>query len=74
MRITRQPSGSVDGVSVDCYRVGCVYDLAPVLAEYLVLHDFAELEMRSRNDPAPVERRKMGWRNVFQRFWRSSGS
>jgi len=23
---------------------------------------------------APVERRKMEWRNVAQRFWRSSGS
>ena len=73
VRITRHPIGSVDGVNVECYQVGCVYDIAPVLADYLILNGFAEVEMRSRDEPPPVERRRMRWSDVFQRFWRSSG-
>ena len=74
VRITRQPTGSVQGSAVDCYKVGCVYDLAPALAEYLVLEGFAALEMRTQDEPTPVERRKPGWKLAFQRFFKSSGS
>ena len=74
VRITRHPIGSVEGVSVECYRVGCVYDMAPPLADYLILNGFAEVEMRSRAEPTAIERRKAGLRSVLQRFWRSSGS
>ena len=74
VRITRHPTGSVDGVSVECYQVGCVYDMAAVIADYLILNGYAEVEMRSRNEPIAVDRRKASLRNAFQRFWRSADS
>ena len=46
IRITREPSGSVDGISLRQYRPGTTYDLAPELAEYLVAAGFASIEMR----------------------------
>ena len=46
IRITREPSGSIDGISLRQYRRGTTYDLAPELAEYLVAAGFASIEMR----------------------------
>jgi hypothetical protein len=46
IRIIRQPSGAVDGVSLRDYAMGRRYDLPSSLAEYLVAQGFAFLEMR----------------------------
>jgi len=47
VRITRQPSGIVNGVSLRHYVPGHAYELGdPSLAGYLVLQGFAEFEMR----------------------------
>jgi hypothetical protein len=46
IRIIRQPSGAVDGVSLRDYARGRRYDLPSSLAEYLVAQGFAFLEMR----------------------------
>jgi hypothetical protein len=54
VRITRRPQGTVQGVSLLYYRPGEVYDLPPTLAEYLVMEDYAILEMRDHDKP-PVE-------------------
>jgi hypothetical protein len=48
VRITRQPRGVVDGVSLHFYHAGEAYDLSPELAEYLVAEGFASIEMRQR--------------------------
>ena len=48
VRITRQPRGVVDGMSLHYYHAGEAYDLAPELAEYLVAEGFASIEMRQR--------------------------
>src|SRR5688572_22004500 len=60
--IVRQPTGKVDGVSLTRFRVGRCYDLAPSLADYLIVRGFAVLEMR-RTDRArplrPTDRRRM---------------
>ena len=38
--------GTVNGLDLCHYRPGSVYDMDPVMAEYLVLEGFAALEMR----------------------------
>jgi hypothetical protein len=48
VKITRQPMGTVQGMSLNYYRAGEVYDLAPSLAEYLVMEKYAIVEMRDR--------------------------
>ena len=61
VRITRQPVGMVQGMSLKYYRPGEVYELPPSLAEYLVMEDYAIVEMRNpRARPTPVaeERRR----------------
>jgi hypothetical protein len=46
IRIIRQPSGAVDGVSLRDYDRGRRYDLPSSLAQYLMAQGFALLEMR----------------------------
>jgi hypothetical protein len=61
VRITRQPMGFIQGVSLKYYRPGEVFELPPPLAEYLVMEGYAIFEMRDRDKPAvPVseERRR----------------
>ena len=61
VRITRQPIGIVQGMSLNYYRPGEVYDLPSSLAEYLVMEKCAIVEMRDRHStPVPVaeERRR----------------
>ena len=55
VRITRQPIGMVQGMSLKYYRPGEVYELPPSLAEYLVMEDYAIVEMR---DPRASDRRQ----------------
>jgi hypothetical protein len=61
IKITRQPIGVVQGMSLNYYRLGEVYELPPSLAEYLVMEKYAIVEMRDRErKPIPVaeERRR----------------
>lgn len=61
VKITRQPVGMIQGVSLNYYRPGEVYELPPSLAEYLVMEQYAILEMRDREKPpVPIaeERRR----------------
>ena len=61
VRITRQPIGVVQGMSLLYYRPGEVYELPPSLAEYLVMEEYAIVEMRDRHrPPMPIveERRR----------------
>ena len=51
VKITRQPIGVVQGMALKYYRPGEVYELPPSLAEYLVMEDYAIVEMRDRNRP-----------------------
>jgi hypothetical protein len=46
IRIIRQPSGAVDGVSLRDYDMGRRYDLPSCLAQYLMAQGFGFLEMR----------------------------
>jgi hypothetical protein len=48
LRITRQPYGVVDGMSLHYYHAGEAYEVASQLAEYLVAEGFASIEMRQR--------------------------
>ena len=60
VRITRQPIGIVQGMSLNYYRPGEVYELPTSLAEYLVMEDYAIVEMRDRtnqHEPVVEERR-----------------
>ena len=61
VKILRQPRGTVSGVTLSHYRPGEVYDIPAILAEYLVMEQFAMLEMRDpdrRPVPVGVERRQ----------------
>lgn len=62
VKITRQPLGKVQGMSLNRYRAGEVYDLPASLAEYLVIEKYAIVEMRdrdkSRAGPITEERRR----------------
>ena len=63
VKIIRQPQGTVSGVTLRTYRPGEVYDIPPTLADYLVLEQYAILEMRDRaraHVPVAVERRRAG--------------
>jgi hypothetical protein len=62
VRMTREPAGRVEGVSLQHYRTGCVYDVPAELAEFLVALDLAVIEMRggqrsSRTRPNDRRRR-----------------
>lgn len=48
VRITHEPRGVVDGMSLHYYHEGGVYDVSPRLAEYLVADGCAVIEMRER--------------------------
>jgi hypothetical protein len=55
IRITRQPLGTIQGMSLNYYRPGDVYDLPQSLAEYLVMERYAIIEMRQQQrDSIPV--------------------
>jgi hypothetical protein len=59
VKITKQPSGKIDGVRLDRYHVGQSYDVPPTLADYLVLQGFAVIEMRSTHrSQRPSDRRQ----------------
>jgi hypothetical protein len=46
VRILRQPTGHVDGISLADYHPGQTYDVQPLLADYLMVQGFATIEMR----------------------------
>ena len=48
VRITRAPSGVIDGMSLHYYHAGEAYEVPPQLAEYLVAEGYALIEMRQR--------------------------
>jgi hypothetical protein len=60
IRILKKAAGKANGVDLDEYRPGQVYDLGPGLAEYLVAEGLAIVEMRADHTPArkPERRRK----------------
>ena len=62
VRITRQPLGVIQGMSLKHYRPGEVYELPPSLAEYLVIENFAIFEMRDRQVPVERDRRRQAYR------------
>lgn len=49
VRIIQQPSGTVDGISLDDFQVGHSYELTPPIADYLVLSGFAIVDLRGHN-------------------------
>jgi hypothetical protein len=63
VRIVMRANHTVDGVPLDKYTPGETYDLAPALAEYLIVQGFAVPEMRAGeqrrgSDKTPSDRRK----------------
>jgi len=59
VRIIRQANGSIDGIGLACYRVGCTYDISSGLAEYLVLEGYAVVDMRRGvRSPRPRKRQR----------------
>jgi hypothetical protein len=42
LRITRQPTGSVDGIRLDDFILGFVYDMGTTLGSYLLAQGLAE--------------------------------
>ena len=58
MLIIKRPVGVVDGIDLKQYTLGMVYDVAAVIADYLVLNGFAVTELRSATRNQPHDRRK----------------
>ena len=62
IRIVKQPYGEIEGLSLDAYRVGQVYEVTTNLANYLVAEGFGVVEMRAKDphaaNPTGIERRK----------------
>jgi hypothetical protein len=60
VRISRQPRGTVDGISLQHYHPGRCYDLPASLAQYLVAEGFGIFEMRGyvRSKRVRPDRRK----------------
>ena len=42
IRITRRPEGRIDGVSLDAFEPGDIYDVSVSLATYLMVSGFAQ--------------------------------
>jgi hypothetical protein len=57
VRILKRPTGSLDGIALNRFVPGEVYDLSPSVAAYLILEGFARLEMRAGTRKKP-DRRK----------------
>ena len=51
VRIIRQPTGTVTGISLKYYRPGEVYELPPTLADYLVAEGSRFTRCATRNAP-----------------------
>jgi hypothetical protein len=51
VRIFKRPAETLDGVDLNKYAPGLVYDVSRELAEYLVLEGFAKFEMRRTTRP-----------------------
>ena len=60
VRILKQPTGNVDGVSLADYHPGQAYDVQPLLADYLMMQGFATIELRreQKSDDERMGRRK----------------
>jgi len=61
VRITREPKGVIDGMSLHYYHAGEAYDMSAQLGEYLVAEGYASIEMRRRERsarPRPRDRRR----------------
>lgn len=61
IRILKQASGSVGGISLAPYHVGRVYEAEPTLANYLVAEGIAAFEMRDEehvHERVATDRRK----------------
>lgn len=50
IKIIRQPKGIVDGMSMDHYQPGRVYDVATAVANYLVAERWAIFERREGDE------------------------
>ena len=48
VKILKYTTGNVDGISLAHYLPGRVYDVPPLLADYLVMQGYAIVEMRRR--------------------------
>lgn len=46
VRITRRPTGTLEGMPLKRYLQGEVYDVSPSVGDFLVLQGFAKIEMR----------------------------
>lgn len=53
VRIVKQPRGVVQGIALNHYKLGCVYDMPTDLALYLIAEGFADAEMRSQDQQPP---------------------
>ena len=51
VRIVKRPTETLDGMDLDKYAPGLVYDVSRELAEYLVLQGFGKFEMRRTTRP-----------------------
>ncbi|MSO56972.1 MAG: hypothetical protein EXQ55_08650 [Acidobacteria bacterium] len=61
VRITREPTGVVDGMALRHYHAGATYEIPAVLAEHLVAEGYAAIEMREHQRslrPRKSERRR----------------
>ena len=61
VKILRRATGQVDGISLTNYLPGRVYEVPPLLADYLVMQGYAIVEMRRRQRSRrlrPNERRR----------------
>ena len=61
VKILRHTTDHVDGISLAHYLPGRVYDVPPLLADYLVMQGYAIFEMRRRqrsHRARPHERRR----------------
>ena len=60
VKILKQPSGRLDGMELKRYILGESYNVSPAVAEYLVLNQFAIVEVRGQQRSSrqrPHERR-----------------
>lgn len=67
IRITCQPRGEVDGISLTALEVGLIYELSPSVATYLISLGMAEPIVDAAPIPQQFERRV----SVLSERWRA---
>jgi hypothetical protein len=60
IRITETPKGSIDGIQLNRFRAGHIYNVSAMLASYLMCERFADLVIDGSEEDVPLAQQGSG--------------